>query len=63
MKLINKLIAQSQSGLKPKGVLLLEIDEAHKIKDLELPKDFKAEIIKDQFGKRRFVKIIKRLTG
>lgn len=57
LRLINKLIAQSESRLKPNGVLLLEIDESHKIKDLSLPKNFQAEIIKDQFGKRRFVKI------
>ncbi|MBI2309807.1 peptide chain release factor N(5)-glutamine methyltransferase [Candidatus Collierbacteria bacterium] len=57
LKLINKLIAQSQLRLKLSGVLLLEIDETHKIKDLLLPKNFRAEIIKDQFGKRRFVKI------
>ena len=63
IKLINKLIAQSQTRLKPKGCLLLEIDETHRVKDLLLPKNFRAEIIKDQFGKRRFVKIIKRLNG
>ncbi len=57
LKLINKLIAQSQSRLKPKGILLLEIDETHKIKDFLLPNNFRAEIIKDQFGKKRFVKI------
>jgi release factor glutamine methyltransferase len=59
LKLINKLIAQSQSRLSPKGVLLLEIDETHKIKNLELPKNFRAEIIRDQFGKKRFLRIDK----
>ena len=59
LKLINKLIAQSQSRLKPKGVLLLEIDETHKIKDLKLPKNFRARIIKDLFGKKRFLRIDK----
>ena len=57
LKLINKLIAQSQSRLKSKGVLLLEIDETHKIKDFPLPKNFRGKIIKDQFGRKRFVKI------
>ncbi|MBI5356963.1 peptide chain release factor N(5)-glutamine methyltransferase [Candidatus Collierbacteria bacterium] len=60
LKLINKLIAQSQARLKSKGVLLLEIDETHRIKDLELPKNFRAKIIKDQFGRKRFIKISKR---
>ncbi len=59
LKLINKLITQSQSRLKSKGALLLEIDETHKIRDLLLPENFRAEIIRDQFGKKRFVKIEK----
>jgi len=57
LKLINKLIAQSKSRLKLSGVLLLEIDENHRIKDLLLPKKFRVKIIRDQFGKKRFVKI------
>ena len=57
LKLINKLIAQSQSRLKSKGVLLLEIDETHKIKDFPLPKNFRAEILTDSFGKNRFLRL------
>jgi len=57
LKLINKLITQSQLRLKQNGVLLLEIDENHRIKDLLLPKKFRVKIIRDQFGKKRFVKI------
>jgi len=57
LRLINKLIAQSYSRLKLKGVLLLEIDETCKIKDFPLPKNYKGKIIKDQFGKNRFLKI------
>lgn len=56
LKLINKLIAQSQSRLKPKGVLLLEIDEAHVLSDFKIPRGFGAKIIKDQFGKNRFLR-------
>jgi release factor glutamine methyltransferase len=59
LKLINKLIAQSQSRLRSNGVLLLEIDETHKIQDLKLPKNFRAGIIRDQFGKKRFLRIDK----
>ncbi|MEK9171222.1 MAG: hypothetical protein AAB823_00760 [Patescibacteria group bacterium] len=59
LKLINKLIIQSQTRLKSKGVLLLEIDETHKIKNFSLPKNLRAEIIRDQFGKKRFVKVNK----
>lgn len=60
LKLINKLIAQSRSRLKPKGVLLLEIDETHVLSDFKIPPDFRAEIIRDQFGEKRFLRINKR---
>jgi release factor glutamine methyltransferase len=59
LKLINKLIAQSQTRLKPGGVLLLEIDETHRIKDLKLPKNFRAGIIRDLFENERFLRIDK----
>lgn len=57
LKLINKLIAQSKSRLRPNGVLLLEIDETHVLSDFKIPRGLTIAIIKDQFGKRRFVKI------
>lgn len=60
LKLINKLIAQSRSRLKPNGVLLLEIDETHVLSDFKIPRGFQSELIKDQFGKNRFLRIKKR---
>ncbi|MEK7111641.1 MAG: peptide chain release factor N(5)-glutamine methyltransferase, partial [Patescibacteria group bacterium] len=60
LKLINKLIAQSKTRLKPNGALLLEVDETHALSDFKIPQCFRAEILKDQFGKRRFVKMGKK---
>lgn len=43
------------------GYILLfdakDIKQTHKIKGLALPQGFRAEIIKDQFGKNRFLRI------
>ena len=57
LRFINKLIVQVQSRLNPRGVLLLEIDEINRVRDLSLPENFRTKAIKDQFGRDRFIEI------
>lgn len=57
--IINRLLAQLPKHLKPGGLAILEIDDTHTLKSFKLPKDFKGEIKKDQFGRNRFL-IIKK---
>ena len=55
--LINKLLSQLPKHLKPGGLAILEIDDTHTLKDFKIPKNFKAKIKKDQFGRNRFLTV------
>lgn len=53
--IIKKFLPQAKDKLKPGGAIILEIDYAHVLEDFQ---DFgfdKVEVIKDDFGQRRFV--------
>lgn len=53
---IKKLIHQAGDKLKVDGVLILEIDADHKLKDFaQFKKDWKMEIKKDKFRRNRFL--------
>ena len=53
--IINRLLSQLPKYLKPTGIAILEIDDTHTLKSFKIPKVFKAEIKKDQFGRNRFL--------
>ncbi len=53
--IINRLLSQLPKHLKPTGMAILEIDDTHTLKSFNIPKNFKAEIKKDQFGRNRFL--------
>ncbi len=53
--IINRLLSQLPKYLKPTGIAILEIDDTHTLKSFNIPKNFKAEIKKDQFGRNRFL--------
>ena len=53
--LINQLLSQLPTHLKPGGLAILEIDDTHTLKKFQIPNSMSAEIIKDQFGRNRFL--------
>jgi release factor glutamine methyltransferase len=56
--LIRKFLPQAKEKLKPGGIIILEIDYAHVLEDFQ---DFgfeSVEVIKDEFGQRRFVVLL-----
>lgn len=56
LDLIYELLRQAEKKIKSNGVVILEIDEDHSSNDFSLfENDYKIEIIKDQFGKNRFL--------
>lgn len=57
--LINQLIKQLPTRLKPGGLAVLEIDDTHTLKVFDLPESFSGEIKKDRFERNRFI-ILKR---
>jgi release factor glutamine methyltransferase len=59
MTIINRLISQLPSRLKPTGIAILEIDDTHTLGKFKTqnPK-FKMEIKKDQFGRNRFLRLL-----
>ncbi len=52
---IIKLMNQAGVYLNNGGIIILEIDETHKMTDFEGYSNFELEIVKDQFGKNRFL--------
>lgn len=55
LRLINKCIHQISTRLKPHGIAILEIDEAHTITDFQEISHFDLKIQKDQSDKNRFL--------
>ena len=55
LQLIKALIKQAPNYLKENGLIILEIDDKHKISDFAEFKNFKKEIQKDCFGRNRFL--------
>jgi len=54
LELIDQLINQAETKLKPDGKIFLEIWHEHTLKDFEKYRKFETKIIKDAFGKNRF---------
>lgn len=55
LKYIKKLLTQAVAFLKPEGRLILEIDETHKLDDFSRFVNYEKEIVKDGFGRNRFL--------
>lgn len=58
LELIRKFLPQAKEKLKPGGTIILEIDYAHVLEDFQ---DFgfdSVEVVKDEFGQRRFVVLL-----
>lgn len=53
--LIKKFLPQAKEKLKPGGTIILEIDYAHVLEDFQGFGFESVEVVKDEFGQRRFV--------
>ena len=53
--LIRKFLPQAKERLKPGGTIILEIDYAHVLEDFQGFGFESVEVVKDEFGQRRFV--------
>lgn len=58
---INRLLTQITNFLKPKSLVILEIDSHHRMADFHLPGGFQGLIKKDLFGRNRYLLIRRKL--
>lgn len=55
LELIGQLLRQSRHHLKPRGLVLLEVDDTHAMADFKESCDWSIQIDQDSFGKNRLL--------
>jgi len=62
-ELINRLLGQVAKRMNPRGMLIAEVDEMHALDRFKIPGGYAAQILKDDFGKNRFLALEKQKTA